>query len=175
MCWPALLFGIWMCVAAVNVVGCLAPKGCSFPSVLPSHCCMSVSNPLLLPVSGPCRLARIIQTLFFFFNQCPTQLPSVLCNELSQKDQLVCLRLGLMKPSCSLVCCLQSGNQSGTEMLAGGFLPSAFLLGADIALRKAERHMFCVGCWASACGIGGDSVPAVELGVVTGKTVVRYF
>lgn len=34
--------------------------------------------------------------------------------------------------------------------------------------------MLSVGCWSSARGVGGDSVP-VELGVVTGKAVFRYF
>lgn len=68
-----------------------------------------------------------------FVNEYPTQLPLVLCSKSSQRDQLVCSRLGLVGAGCLLVSCLMCGNQSESDVLAGDFLLS-LLLGADTAL-----------------------------------------
>lgn len=128
VCWSALLFGIWMCVAAVDVVGCPALKGRSCPLCSPATAACLFLIPFCFLLVVPVDLPGSSRHIFLIIIQ-PSFLQCFAIN--SQKDQLVCLRLGLVKASCLLVCCLESGNQSGTEMLAGGFLPSTFLLGAD--------------------------------------------
>lgn len=87
---------------------------------------------------------RLEMSLFLFnlfLNQYPTQLLSVLCNKSSQRDQLVCSRSGLVGAGCLLVCCLLSGNQTESVVLAGGFLLFPLLLGADTAALEGWRGM----------------------------------
>lgn len=76
-----------------------------------------------------------------FLNQYPTQLLSVLCSKSSQRDQLVCSRSCLVGAGCLLVCCLLSGNQTESVVLAGGFLLFPLLLRADTAALEGWRGM----------------------------------
>ena len=63
----------------------------------------------------------------------------------------MCSRLGLIRAGCLLVCCLVSGNHTGSEMLGRDFLLSGLLLGADTAaLGRAEG----LALWAAGHQLG---------------------